>query len=168
MKNKYFDNMDKQPKRTKLSENPYMIFTTGIGTKDVHYYLAFVDGSNIKHCMEISKKVFEAFNDFELDDMSFINERTRHYEKKTQTEIDLFKRALEKQPSIDDLVCKNIELEKLHQAIKKLPKVQRRRLMLYFFCDYTYEQIATMEGCKYQAIQSSIYTAIKKLKKFLF
>jgi len=30
-----------------------------------------------------------------------------------------------------------------------------------------YEQIAELEGCKYQAIQSSIYAAIKTLKKFL-
>ena len=31
----------------------------------------------------------------------------------------------------------------------------------------TDEQIAELEGCKYQAIQSSIYAAIKTLKKFL-
>ena len=33
--------------------------------------------------------------------------------------------------------------------------------------ELTYEQIAEMEGCKYQTVQESIYAALKKLKKIL-
>ena len=53
------------------------------------------------------------------------------------------------------------------KAVSKLPEVQRRRLNLYFFGELTYEQIAKMEGCKYQAVQCSIKAAIKAIKKFM-
>lgn len=52
-------------------------------------------------------------------------------------------------------------------TVAKLPEVQRRRLLLYFFGELTYEQIAELEGCKYQAVQNTIYAALKTLKKFL-
>ena len=61
----------------------------------------------------------------------------------------------------------NIEVDRLHQAIAQLPEKQRRRLVLYYFGEFTYEQIAEMEGCKYQTVQDSIYAALKNLKKFL-
>ena len=57
--------------------------------------------------------------------------------------------------------------EQLHRAIAQLPEKQRTRLILYYFGELTYEQIAEMEGCKYQTVQESIYAALKKLKKIL-
>ena len=48
--------------------------------------------------------------------------------------------------------------DKLHQAIAQLPEKQRRRLVLYYFGEFTYEQIAAMEGCKFQVIAKSIKT----------
>ena len=60
-----------------------------------------------------------------------------------------------------------LQYEALYDAIRKLPEVQRRRLILYYFQGLTYAQIAEMEGCKYQTVQESIYAALKKLKKYL-
>ena len=61
----------------------------------------------------------------------------------------------------------NIEVDRLHQAIAQLPEKQRRRLVLYYFGEFTYEQIADMEGCKHPAVMKSISSALKKLKNFL-
>jgi len=36
--------------------------------------------------MEIDKTLFDAFNEFELDDLSFFNEVDRHYERSEMTE----------------------------------------------------------------------------------
>ena len=36
----------------------------------------------------------------------------------------------------------------------------------YYFQQLTYEQIAEMEGCRYQSVQESILSAIEKLRKF--
>ena len=58
-----------------------------------------------------------------------------------------------------------MECELLHKEISKLPEVQKRRLLLYFFGDMTYEQIAKMEGCTKRAVKFSVDIAIEKLKK---
>ena len=43
--------------------------------------------------MVIDKALFDAFNEFELDDLSFFNEVDRHYEKSEVTEATLNRRA---------------------------------------------------------------------------
>lgn len=160
-------NIDPRPKRRKDKYNPYEIFTVGIDTAQPHYYLSFTDGSHIKRCMEIDKALFDAFDRFELDDLSFMNKVDKHYEQSEQTENSLNKRAAQPQESVEDAVARRVEVEALHRAIAQLPEKQRHRLVLYYFGDFTYQQIAEMEGCKYQAVQDSIRTALKKLKDFL-
>ena len=117
--------------------------------------------------MEIDKTLFDAFNEFELDDLSFFNEVDRHYEKSEVTEATLNRRAAKPQESVEETVSQRMEVDKLHQAIAHLPEKQRRRLVLYYFGEFTYEQIADMEGCKHPAVMKSISSALKKLKNFL-
>jgi len=40
-------------------------------------------------------------------------------------------------------------------------------VVLYYFENYTYKQIADLEGCKIQTVFDSIQVAKKFLKKFL-
>lgn len=117
--------------------------------------------------IEIDKVLYELFSRFELEDISYLNRVSRHIEHSELTEASLNDRAFYKAESLEESVSRSIEYELLHKAISKLPETQRRRLLLHFFGEMTYEQIAKLEGCKYQAIQSSIYAAIKTLKKYL-
>ena len=160
-------NIDSRPKRRKNKDNPYELFTTGLGAAQPHYYLAFVDSTGTEQCMEIDKTLFDVFDRFELDDVSFMNEVDRHYEQSEQTEQSLNKRAARPQESVEEAVFQRVEAETLHQAIAKLPEKQRRRLVLYYFGDFTYEQIAEMEGCTVMPVKRSIDAAIENLKKFL-
>lgn len=160
-------NIDRRPKRRKDRDNPYEIFTTGINTSCPHFYLSFKDSSGIKRRVEIDKALFDAFDGFELDDLSFMNEADRHYEQSEQSEESLSRRAVQPQESVEETVFQRVENEALHRAIAQLPEKQRRRLVLYYFCGFTYKQIAEMEGCKYQTIQDTIYAALENLKKFL-
>ena len=160
-------NADPRPKRRRDKDNHYELFTTGLGTAQPRYYLAFVDSTGAEHCMEIDKALFDVFDRFELEDISFMNEVDRHYEQSEQTEQSLNRRAAQPQKSVEEAAFQRAEVETLRQAISKLPEKQRRRLVLYYFCDLTYEQIAEMEGCKYQTVQDTIYTALKNLKKIL-
>ena len=59
-----------------------------------------------------------------------------------------------------------IRNDELHNAIAKLPEVQKRRLILYYFADLTYEKIAEIENCSHPAIIKSINVALKNLKNF--
>lgn len=160
-------NIDPRPKRRRDKDNPYEIFTVGIDTTHPHYYLAFTDSNGIGQCMEIDKALFDAFDRFELDDISFMNEVDRHYERSEQTEVSLNRRTVQPQASIEETVFQRVEVETLRQAIAKLPEKQRSRLVLYYFGDFTYEQIAEMEGCTFQAVAKSVAAAEKTLKNFL-
>ena len=159
------NNTDPRPKRRKDRDNPYEIFTTGLGTAQPHYFLAFVDSTGAEQCVEIDKALFDAFDRFELDDVSFMNEMDRHYERSEQTEQSLNRRAAQPQESLEDAVFQRIEVETLRQAIAKLPEKQRRRLVLYYFGGCTYEQIAEMEGCSKRAVKFSVDVALKNLKE---
>lgn len=149
------------PKRRKDKYNPYTICE-----KNGKYYLSFSDGQGVRYEMEIQKELFDMLNQFELDDLSVLNEWDRHIEHFEQTEQSLNRRAYYKAESVEDAVLRNIEYERLHRAISELPETQRRRLTLYYFQGLTYEQIAEMEGCTKRAIKFSVDIAIEKLKKF--
>lgn len=117
--------------------------------------------------LQITKELFEVLNGFELDDLSILNEWDRHYEHSELTEISLYSRAAMPPESVEETVFRNLRYEALHRAIKQLPEVQRRRLMLYYFMGLTYAQIAEKEGCTFQAVGKSISAAEKRLKKIL-
>lgn len=158
---------DPRPKRRKDKDNPYTIFTIGIETDSPRYYLSFQDSSGIKRTIKIDKTLFTAFDTFELDDLSFMNEVDNHYEHSEQTDTSLNRRALQPRESVEETVARRVEAETLHRAIAKLPEKQRRRLVLYYFGEFTYEQIAEMEGCTISPVKRSIDTAIEKLKNIL-
>ena len=151
----------KHPKRRRDKYNPYTICE-----KDGRYYLSFKDGQAVRHEMEIQKDLFDTLNQFELDDLSILNEWDRHIEHYEQTEQSLNRRAWFKAESVENVVLNRMEQEQLHRAILSLPEIQRRRLTLYYFQGLTYEKIAEMEGCTKRAIKFSVDIAVEKLKKF--
>lgn len=153
---------EKHPNRKKDKHNPYTLMIV-----EGRYYLSFKDGRGVMQNIEIDKVLYELFNRFELEDISYLNRVSRHIEHSELTEASLNDRAFYKAESLEETVSRSIEYELLHKAISKLPETQRRRLLLYFFGKLSYEQIAKLEGCKYQAVQGSIYAAIKTLKKYL-
>ena len=147
------------PNRKKDKLNPYTL-----SIENNSYYISFTDGQGIFHKMEISMELYAAFNSFELDDISQMNETSRHLEQSELTEETLNHRAADPPEPVDEHVYRRIMYQELHRAIAQLPAVQRRRLLLYYFGGYTYEQIAQMEGCKHPAIMKSVAAAEKNIK----
>ena len=167
MDGKHPEEMDPRPKRRKDQNNPYRLFTVGINTEEPHYYVSFPDSQGVQICMEISKVLFDTLDQFELIDLSVLNEMDNHFEQSELTEESLSKRAAVQQEPLDELVFQKLQHQKLHKAISKLPELQRRRLVLYYFGGYTYEQIARIEGCSKVAVKYTIDKAIDTLKKYL-
>ena len=153
---------EKRPKRRKDKDNPYTL-----SKRQDKHYLSFRDGQGVLRELQITRELFEALNRFELDDLSILNEWDRHYEHSELTEISLYNRAATLPESVEEAVFRNLRYEALHKAIKQLPEVQRRRLILYYFAGLTYAQIAEKEGCTFQAVGKSISAAEKRLKKIL-
>ena len=151
---------EKHPNRKKDKHNPYTLMIV-----EGRYYLSFIDGRGVMQNIEIDKVLYDLFNRFELEDISYLNRVSRHIEHSELTERSLNDRAFYKEESLEETVSRSMEYEQLHKAISKLPETQKRRLLLYFFGELTYEQIAGFEGCTKRAVKFSIDLAIEKLKK---
>ena len=117
--------------------------------------------------MEIGKNVYEAFNTFELQDVSHMNVVDRHLEQSEIWDSSLYERIFQKEENVENTVMNKLEAERLHSAIQQLSEIQRRRLMKYYFEDKNYEQIAQEEGCSFQMVAKSVKAAIRNLKKIL-
>ena len=154
--------MDKRPKRRKDKYNPYTL-----STESGKYYILFIDVNNHIQKVELSKKLFDSFNKFELEDISQMNEYDRHYEHSEVYEKTLNKKNVAVSQSLEEHFEDVLVMENLHMAITKLPEVQKRRLKKYYFEEKTFDEIALEEGCTYKSIQRSVYRAVAKIKSIL-
>lgn len=154
--------MDKRPKRRKDKYNPYTL-----STESGKYYILFIDVNNHIQKVELSKKLFDSFNKFELEDISQMNEYDRHYEHSEVYEKTLNKKNVAVSQSLEEHFEDVLVMENLHMAITKLPEVQKRGLKKYYFEEKTFDEIALEEGCTYQSIQRSVYRAVAKIKSIL-
>lgn len=152
----------KHPNRKKDKSNPYTL-----SIENNTCYISFIDGQGIFHKQEINMELYAAFNSFELDDISRMNEASRHLTETDAGDGPLCNRIADPSELVEDCVYRRIMYQELYKAITQLPEIQRRRVLLYYFGGYTYEQIAEMEGCKHPTIIKSVTTAEKNIKKYL-
>lgn len=152
---------ERHPKRRKDKNNPYTI-----SIASGRFYLSFRDGMGVLHEMEIDGDLYGLLNAFELEDLSYLNEWDRHIEQSELSEETLEQRMRRTPCSVEETVYRAMQHERLHQAIDHLPKTQRRRLLLYYFYDFTYEKIAEIEGCTIMPVKRSIDRALEKIKSF--
>lgn len=148
------------PNRKKDKLNPYVL-----SIEDEAHYVSFYDGQRVYHKEKISQELYDLFDRFELEDISQLNIISRYLEHSDLTDEMVNQRALGLPEPVEDTVYRKILHTRLHTAISKLPAVQRRRIVLYYFGGYTYEQIAQMDGCTKMAVKFSIDIAIKNLRE---
>ena len=154
--------MAELPKRNKSKDNPY---TLGYDEENQTYTVEFVDNKHVIHKVEISDKVYEAFNKFELEDISQIHKYRKHIEHNEIFDNKLEERMLIKPISIEEKVESKILIEEIKTAINSLPDIQKRRLKKYYFEDMSLEQIANEENCSKVAVKYSIDIALQKISK---
>lgn len=108
--------MDRRPKRRKDKYNPYTLHT-----ENEKNYVLFIDVNNHIQKVEVSKKIFDSFNKFELEDISQMNEYDRHLEHSEIYEHTLHKKKDSREWSLEEYF-ENVQItENLHMAVNKLP-----------------------------------------------
>ena len=112
--------MVKIPVRNKSNDNPY---TLGYDKEKNVYTVEFSDSKNIIHKVEITDKIYGAFDKFELEDVSQIHKYSKYIEHSEEYEETLNKRALDKQLSVEEIVDQKLEVKDLKDAIDKLTLV---------------------------------------------
>ena len=88
---------EKHPKRKKDSANPYTLSIEN-GIK----YVSFEDSEGYIQKIEISSALFSLFDEFELDDVSYMNVVSRHHEHSELTEQSLNDRAFQLPEPMED------------------------------------------------------------------
>ena len=151
-----------RPKRRRDKYNPYKLDYDEIKNQ---YIIMFLDNNRQNHKVIVTKEIYEAFNRFELEDLSIINKFDNHIEHAEVYENNLVSRAINKPESLETIVERKINNELLYKNINKLPEIQKRRLKKYYFLGKTFEEIALEENCTKRAIKFSVYLALKKLRK---
>ena len=153
-----------RPKRRKHKDNPYLLAHDNASNT---YSIKFIDGRGKNNEVDVQVEVFEMFDYFELEDKSQMNEYDRHIEHFEINENVLYCRMKNPPEPLNDSIINKIIINDLREALKSLPEIQRRRLMLYYFEDKTLEKIAQIEGCSKVAVKYSIDIALTKLKKMV-
>ena len=132
-----------------------------------------MDGNHPKNKDPRPKRTKDKDNPYTIFTVGLNTEHPRYYLQFTDgqhrchsLEISWEVFALFDRFELEDTVVRQMLHKELHKVIARLPDTQRRRLVLYYFQQLTYEQIAEMEGCRYQSVQESILSAIEKLRKF--
>lgn len=152
----------KIPKRRKRKDNPYTIL---FDEKRHIYVVQFIYNHKKQVEILISESVYNIFNEFELQDLRKMNEYDNHIEHSQLCESTLYKKMFKNNiESIEEIIIKKDCYELLHNAIRKLKKIQRERIIMYFFENLTLEEIARKEGCTKVAVKYSIDRALINLK----
>ena len=154
--------MEKHSKRNKSKDNPY---TLSYNETIKSYVVEFKDNKNNIHKIEISDEVYEAFDKFELEDISQIHKYRKHIEHNEVYEETLYHRAINDSLSIEDEIEEKVMYEEIKQIINKLSDVKKRRIKMYYFDDMKVEEIAKLENTTHQAVSKSIRKGIEEIKK---
>lgn len=156
--------MNNSPKRNKSKDNPYVI---GFDKERNVYIVEFIDNKKNLQKVEISNQVYETFDKFELEDISQIHKIRKHIEKNEVYEETLYHRAINTSISVENQVENKLLNEELKKAINKLSKVQKRRIIKYYFDEKNEYEIAKEEGTTHQSVNKSLRQAREKLKEIL-
>ena len=119
-----------RPKRRRDKYNPYKLDYDEIKNQ---YIIMFLDNNRQNHKVIVTKEIYEAFNRFELEDLSIINKFDNHIEHAEVYENNLVSRAINKPESLETIVERKINNELLYKNINKLPEIQKRRLKKILF-----------------------------------
>lgn len=153
--------MNKHETRNKDKYNPYTLEVK----ENNCYILKFKDSRNVLQEISITKEVYDAFDSFELEDISQIHKIRKHIEYNEVYEESLYHRSSAETVSLEDEVESKILSEEIKSAINELSEIQKRRLIKYYFYNMTYEEIASEENCTKRAVKFSIDIGIEKISK---
>ena len=81
------------------------------------YYISFMDSAKNNCRVQIDKEIFDIYMTSKKSYTKIKNETSRHLEHSDLSEMDIYKRSFQQPSSVEDVVIKNIETEKLGKAL---------------------------------------------------
>jgi RNA polymerase sigma-70 factor (ECF subfamily) len=113
-----------------------------------HYYISFSDGQAVLQEIEVSQELYLEFEGFQKADKKQQNFHERHIARHELSDEHINGRTVHTPKNVDEIIADEERAKTLYEAIAELPRIQRRRFVLYHMDGLTYEQIANIEGCR--------------------
>ena len=130
------------------------------------YYISFLDSAKNECKLEIDKDIFNVYMKSKKSYVKIKNETSRHLEHNFLTDEEIYLRASAPKESLEDEALRNIDAEKMRQALKELTDAQYRRIDLHIVNEISIRDVAKLEDVQTRQIQKSLKLGIKKIKKF--
>lgn len=128
------------------------------------HYISFTDNQGGFHDVEVSELLYIEFRQLERKNRNLQQSDQRHKEFSELTDETLNRRARFIPKSVDEQIIEEERNGLLYKVIAALPEIQRRRFLLYYEYDYSFQKISEMEHCTPQAVRCSVILARKKIK----
>lgn len=130
------------------------------------YYISFTDSVQNKCRIEINREIFDVYKKSKKAYIKIKNETSRHIEQSTLTEEDVYNNLFNPIETVEEIVIKNIQKEKIKQSLEELTDVQYRRINLHIINEITIRDVAKIEKVQKRQIEKSLRLGYKKIKKF--
>ena len=153
--------------KVEVSEDIFLQFFGIHKRKEKKYFILYQEAN---YCMEKEVTVenyknFQSFKSIYIKEQNIYDRYTEHFELDERV---IYQRMEDKhQNDIVDKIYRDILCEKLRNEIDLLSDIQKRRLLLYFYDEYTMREIAEMEHCSPASVKRSLDRAIQILQKKL-
>lgn len=128
-----------------------------------HFFVTFTDINNHTHTIEVESDIFQEFEAFRRDDDRQDISYRRHIEHLDLSEEEIHTKSFQSADSTDEEAINNQIIIMLCESILRLPKSQRKRLLLHYEYEMSFKEIAKLEKCSISAIQQSITRAKEKI-----
>lgn len=119
-------------------------------------YFVKINTAGGKKTVEVSKEVWELFEEERRAAERERYERRRHLDTSTSPE-DVMSSA---SGDFDTM-------QEIREILQTCTPIQRERFYLNRICGYSYQEIARMQGCQARRVHKSVDAVIKKIKKVL-
>ncbi len=119
--------------------------------------MTYADAATLGEFWELAKRV----------ERSLDREQQRHWDGREWDEyIIAAQGCLPYCATPEELVCQRETLDEILAVLALCTEKQRERFLLYALYDFSYAEIAKMDGCSKSAVQESIEGVRKKFFKF--
>lgn len=115
--------------------------------------------------IEVDDDIFEILESYRRKDHTYrekVRRNKAYYSLDRNDGIELS--AIRKTKTPEVIFFENEIKAILYSAIEKLPKIQAERIILYYFQEMSYEEIAKMQNVHRTAVSKSIAVGLKNLK----
>lgn len=132
---------------------------------DEKYYVSFRDNNNKEQTIEVTREVFDTFDEFELSDKKQMNEFDRHLEHSYLTDEKFNNCSTRYNPSVEEDFISKEEYKKILDLINKLLEPHKKRFKMFFYGGYSETEIAKLVNVSRPVVFKSIEKCINLLKK---